>query len=86
MKTNTIHRLVQSRDCADKHSVRVKLCDGMVLQGKVDITKPGVKSLAELFAESQPSYIVINECIGGMYEKNRTLFVNKTHIMWAESI
>ena len=86
MNRYTSPKVLQISDCADRQAVRVKLCGGMVLQGVVDITGPGVKSLSELLTNSQPSYIVINNCLGGVYEKNRTLYVNKAHIMWAESI
>ena len=70
--------------------IRLKLVDGTLINGQVNIQRhPGYDRLSDLISDPAPSFLILfNATIYDASTKNparrETLFVNKTHILWAE--
>jgi hypothetical protein len=81
---STINKTIEPR------IIRFKMVDGSRINGQVNIKRhPGYGRLSEIVAsDKEPFLVIINATV---YEKDhdnsvkhKTLFVNKTHILWAE--
>ncbi len=70
--------------------VRLKLVDGTLINGQVNVAHdPGYNRLSDLVREPEVSFLVLfNVTLYGRETENsvkhKTLFVNKTHILWIE--
>ena len=70
--------------------VRLKLIDGTLVNGQVNVAhEPGYDRLSDLVRETEDSFLVLfNVTLYGRENENpvkhKTLFVNKTHILWIE--
>ena len=70
--------------------VRLKLIDGALINGQVNISRdPGYDRLSDLIGDSKECFLVLFNAT--LYDKafenpvkHKTLFVNKTHILWIE--
>ncbi len=70
--------------------VRLKLIDGSLINGQANIARePGYERLSDLIRDPNDTFIVLFNAI--LYDKgvenplkHKTLFVNKTHILWVE--
>ena len=70
--------------------VRIKLTDGTVINGQVNIARgTGYDRLSDLVGDAHDAFLVLYDAVlydaaGEMPVKRKTLFVNKTHILWIE--
>jgi len=70
--------------------VRIKLVDGSLINGQVNVAHdPGYDRLSDLVRATDNSFLVLfNVTLYGRETENsvrhKTLFVNKTHILWIE--
>ncbi len=70
--------------------VRLKLVDGTLINGQVNIAHdPGYDRVSDLVRETADSFLVLFNAT--LYDRgtensvrHKTLFVNKTHILWIE--
>ncbi|MDD9304668.1 MAG: hypothetical protein HUK40_20915 [Desulfobacter sp.] len=70
--------------------VRLKLFDGTLINGQVNISRNhGYERLSDFISDKKDPFLVVFNAT--LYdktiensEKNKTLFVNKTHILWVE--
>lgn len=70
--------------------IRLKLVDGTLINGQVNIARGrGYERLSELVSDGDDSFLILFNA--KLYDKNgeysmehKTVFVNKTHILWVE--
>jgi len=69
--------------------IRIKLIDGTKIKGRVNINRnDGFDRLSDLVSSNQEPFLILIDAVS--YEagienpvKYKTLFVNKTHILWS---
>ena len=69
--------------------IRIKLVDGSNINGRANINRnEGFDRLSDLVTSNQEPFLILIDAT--VYEagtetpaKNKTLFVNKTHILWS---
>ncbi len=70
--------------------VRLKLIDGSLVNGQVNINRnPGYDRLSDLVGNPEDPFLVLfnvtlYDSTADNPSRHKTLFVNKTHIIWAE--
>jgi len=70
--------------------IRLKLVDGTLINGQVNIARgKGYGRLSELVGDGEDSFLIVFNAT--LYDKNaenpekyKTVFVNKTQILWVE--
>lgn len=71
----------------EEYKVRIKLVNGEKLFGTVNIATSGAKRLSDMFVlRDDPFLIMYDSTSGGTGTKGRVMFVNKSHILWAEPV
>lgn len=65
----------------DYRMVTIKTSDGSTVQGKVNISPN--QRVSELFNLTQGPFVVLVDAKYGDVQ-GKTLFINKTHIVWVE--
>lgn len=77
---------------SETHSrfIRIRLIDGSQLNGQINLNRdPGFTRLSDLISSRRERFLTLtNVTVYGhdfqIKEKKKVLFINKTHIMWAE--
>ncbi len=65
----------------EMRNVVIRTADGATIRGKVNL---GVKErLSDLFTKSESPFVIVTEATH-KEGAGKTLFVNKSHIVWAE--
>ena len=62
-------------------TITIRTTDGSTLQGKVNVALK--KRVSDLFTDGSEQFIVMIE-VSSRRGSNKTLFVNKNHIVWVE--
>ena len=62
-------------------TVTIMTVDGATIQGKVYIPSEG--RLSDLFTKSEASFLIMVNAVSRDVQ-DKTLFINKKHIIWAE--
>jgi hypothetical protein len=65
----------------DYRTISIKTSDGSTVQGKVNISPN--QRVSELFTAQKGPFVVMVEATFGEVS-NKTLFINKDHIIWVE--
>lgn len=73
--------MVPDHDQAQYQSITIMTVDGATIQGKVYIPEEG--RLSDLFTKSAAPFLVMVNAVSRDVQ-NKTLFINKKHIIWAE--
>ncbi|MCK5165071.1 MAG: hypothetical protein KAJ25_07420 [Desulfobacula sp.] len=69
--------------------IRIKLIDGSLVNGQVNINRePQYDRLSDLIASSREPFLIMFNATVNLADfeksvKHKTLFVNKSHIIWA---
>jgi hypothetical protein len=73
--------MIADNDQAQYQTITIMTVDGATIQGKVYIPTDG--RMSDLFTKSESPFLVMVNAISRDVQ-DKTLFINKKHIIWAE--
>ncbi len=73
--------MATDNDQLQYQTITIMTVDGATIQGKVYI--PSEERMSDLFTKSESQFIVMVNAVSRDVQ-DKTLFINKKHIIWAE--